>query len=200
MRRVLSLWQPHATLTVGFNGAGTTPPMPAKQFETRHFRPRHPLPIDVVIHAAKRWNRDEAERIRMWPFSDALKRANYSQRDPSKDYTFNGSREYNSDYTAQLTAPRRLPLGALIGVATIVRVERTEDLLASWDGRTGAEYRRVAEEAEFGNYEAGRFGWELANAIELPEPIPFRGRQDVLYELDESINAQIDEQLAAVRP
>jgi hypothetical protein len=190
-RRVLSLWQPWATLCVGFNGAGTTPPLPAKQYETRHFQPRFKLPIEVAIHAAKRWHRLETERVQAWPFADALLRAGYSLRDPSKDYGFSGGREY----TAYGLGPKQIPLGAIIGVATIVAVCPTQTALGSVDSLTGEHFRRAQEEFQFGDYSAGRFAWQLANAIELPTPILFRGRQDVLYELPADVDAAITEQL-----
>jgi hypothetical protein len=173
--------------------------MPGKRFETRHFKPRPALPIDVAIHAAKRWSRDETDRISLWPFSEVLTRAGYSLRDPSKDYQFSGGREHNGTLAGRDGGSlKRLPLGAIIGVAKIVAVTPTHQLLASWGGFEDGAAERYAEEVRFGDYSDGRFGWELANAIELIQPIVFRGRQDVLYELPPDVDALIDEQLAKV--
>jgi hypothetical protein len=189
-RRVLAEWQPYATLLVGHNGAGQYPPAPAKGTETRHFEPWKvvrgiTLPIEVVIHATKKWNGELAALIRTWPFAECLKRAGYSVENPRM---LRGS--------CDLSGRKPLPLGALIGVATIVEVVPTTSLLTRWSIHEDGAAERYAEEVKFGDYTAGRFGWVLANARELPEPIPFTGRQDVLYHVGEEIDARIDEQLS----
>lgn len=57
-----------------------------------------------------------------------------------------------------------MPLGAIVALARIVAVIRVEDAYPS----------RI--EAEFGNYEPGRFAWVLRDVIAI-DPIPYRGRQ-----------------------
>jgi hypothetical protein len=178
-RRVLSLWQPWATLTVA-HALPPHPPLPAKRVETRHFVPHGQPPLSVAIHATKKWNGAFARMIRTWPFADALRGCGYSIEDPR---VLKGERD--------LSDRKPLPLGAIIGVATILRVTPAEELLTAWS----SDSERYAQEIALGNYAPGRFGWHLDNALELAEPIPFSGRQDVLYELDAAIDAAIDAQL-----
>lgn len=58
MIRILSLWQPWATYCVlpdPFKGA------PAKEWETRAWKPKQSLPFDVAIHATQRIERSLLE-------------------------------------------------------------------------------------------------------------------------------------------
>lgn len=183
--RVLSLWEPHAILTVARDPLHD-PPRPAKAIESRHWEPKTELPIDVVIHAAKKLDRDNLPLLTQWPFVDCLERSGYYAGDP-RPFVSRG-----------LTLPRGLkpvPLGALIGVATITHVENHAAILRRFDGLEGAAKMRAAEEEALGNYTHGRFGLHLANAIAFPEPIPYSGRQDVLYYLDPEMLDRVHEQL-----
>jgi hypothetical protein len=125
--------------------------------------------------------------IRSWPFSDVLREAGVSIEDPR---LLDGQRD--------LSGRLPLPLGALIGVATIVDVLPSETLLDAWAKDDDLDAHTV--EIALGNYAPGRFGWVLANQRELPEPIPFTGRQDVLYELAPEYEALVDAQLGSVAP
>lgn len=58
---------------------------------------------------------------------------------------------------------RDLPSGAIVAVASLVDVVRTDTLMV--DG-----YERA-----FGNYAPGRFAWQLADVRPLSTPVPFRG-------------------------
>jgi activating signal cointegrator 1 len=93
------MWQPWATLAVA---AHPLTSLPSKQYETRAFRPRFPLPIDVVIHATKKWDRSLAAICAEQPFYAALHSCGYSFKP--------------------------LPRGVLIGVARIVEVFPAEDI------------------------------------------------------------------------
>ena len=55
--------------------------------------------------------------------------------------------------------PSRLPLGAIIGFATIVEMIRTDDLI----------YDISAIEKMYGDYSPGRWGWQLADVERLPD-------------------------------
>lgn len=73
----------------------------------------------------------------------------------------------------------KLPLGAIIAVATVVDIWRTEDV----------RDRLSARERAFGDYSDHRFAWLFDNARWLPEPIPYRGALglfDVPAELEEA--------------
>jgi hypothetical protein len=188
--RVLSLWEPHAILTVAIDPL-QDPPRPAKGIESRHWN--HPvrlgLPIDVVIHAAKKLDRENLPLLTQWPFVDCLERSGYYAGDP-RPFT-----------TRSMPLPRGLkpmPLGALVGVATITRVERSDVIQRRFDLLEGTEKMRAAEEMALGNYTPNRFGLHLENAVAFPEPIPYSGRQDVLYYLDPQMSDLVHEQLARV--
>lgn len=60
-----------------------------------------------------------------------------------------------------------LPLGAAIAMVDLIDILPVEQVVGKIDGR----------ELAFGNYQPGRFAWELANLLSFPNPIPMRGRQ-----------------------
>lgn len=188
-RRVLALWEPWAILTVAHDYT-YTPSRPPKGVETRHFPPNVSLPCDVVIHATKKWGPDLTALAQSWPFRRCLERVGYYPGDPRRFLQRAGMRGPDGC--------KPIPLGALIGVATIVRVAPATSFVAEWSRFEDDVAEMHAEEKGLGNYDPGRFGWELANARELPTPIPFSGRQDVLYPLLPCYEEQVDEQLAAV--
>jgi len=69
-----------------------------------------------------------------------------------------------------------LAYGAVIGTAELVACHPVEDLwldLGVFEGRVG-------------NFDSGRFAWELRGAVLLPRPVPVRGNQG-LWEFDESL-------------
>ena len=75
----------------------TDPPL--KRNETRHWFPNYyRVPFDMVIHAARRWTRDE------------------------KDFTL-----YMRGVSPR-TLPDEIPLGKLVGVVRVVAFTRTENL------------------------------------------------------------------------
>lgn len=59
------------------------------------------------------------------------------------------------------------PLGAIVAIAVLSDIRRSEDLQASIS----------PEEREWGNYGPRRFGWILTDIVKLLEPVPFRGAQ-----------------------
>jgi len=58
-----------------------------------------------------------------------------------------------------------LPLGGIVATADLVDCRSTTAILAAGDGDL------------FGDYSAGRFGWQLANVRALAVPIACRGKQ-----------------------
>jgi hypothetical protein len=60
-----------------------------------------------------------------------------------------------------------LPLGAIVAVATLVDVRRTEELVSHVS----------AIERLYGDYDRGRYGWLLEDIRPLSEPLPWRGHQ-----------------------
>lgn len=76
-------------------------------------------------------------------------------------------REFAAAEHALGRLPKRLPLGAIVAVATIVDIKPTDELLLTIG----------AVEKLYGNYEPGRFGWLLENVRALREPVGCTGRQ-----------------------
>lgn len=61
----------------------------------------------------------------------------------------------------------QLNFGCVVAVCDLVRVEPTEI----------CEREISQREYDFGNYDAGRFGWILENIVELTRPFAWKGRQ-----------------------
>lgn len=173
--RVCSMWQPWATLCVAPLPATGKPP---KHHETRAFAPRGPLPLDVAIHATKKWDSHNAWTGLDESFVTALSGCGFIAGPTTRRGIF-------ADPSL-----KPLPFGAIIGLATIVAVTPTHDLFAD-PGQVLSGYDHT-----FGDWNPGRYAWRFENTVLLPEPIPFKGRQDVLYLLDPSVQAEIDRQLA----
>lgn len=164
-RRVLSMWQPWATFAGSIiHATGHAP----KEWETRHFPVRFGLPVEIVIHATKKF---EKELVKQWPFNEVWQALEY--------------------------AP--FPLGALIATATIVECRPAADLEHEWANLTEpAEFRRRMVERSLGNYDLGRFAWRFGGVRALPRPIHLKGRQDILWPLDEATDNEITAQLLEV--
>lgn len=88
----------------------------------------------------------------------------------TKDH-FNLTRQNESMQTALLEAgyliTEQLPLGAVIAVVELVNCFPVEEI---W-------HQLSDEEADFGDYDAGRYAWELRLIREVKPPVPARGRQ-----------------------
>lgn len=94
----------------------------------------------------------------------------------------------------------RMPYGAIVGVVELVacvptdtyrprsleapRYHSPEDFLAG----------RFWKEWQLGDYSPGRFAWELAGAVCLPEPIPCKGHQRI-FNLDLATSNRVRLQL-----
>jgi hypothetical protein len=76
-------------------------------------------------------------------------------------------REFASAEAALGRLPPMLPLGAIVAVATLVDVRRTEELVSQVS----------AVERLYGDYGRGRYGWLLEDITLLSEPLPWRGHQ-----------------------
>ena len=133
----ISLWQPWATLiAVG-----------AKTYETRHWSTPYRGPL--IIHAAKKWDRDLYSFTLMSPFAKCLHEGGY---------------RVGGGYD---TKGNTLPLGAFVCVVDLAEIIPTEDVRDSLS----------EQEQAFGNYASGRFAWRLDNVRAFPEPAPARGYQ-----------------------
>ena len=81
---------------------------------------------------------------------------------------------------AGFATPADLPRGAVVAVAELVacrRVVRWDPAarVVGWDD--GTHQTLPAEEAAFGDYTPGRYGWQLARIRRLPTPVPAKGHQ-----------------------
>lgn len=72
--------------------------------------------------------------------------------------------------------PSRIPLGAVVATANLVRIARTEDIYPSLSGT----------EQMLGDYTPGRWAWVLEDVVAVPEPIFVRGALG-LWELDDAL-------------
>jgi hypothetical protein len=80
------------------------------------------------------------------------------------------------EFAALMGLPGELPLGAIVAVGQLVKIDRTEILRPTLS----------EQEERWGNYADGRFGWIFANIQALPEPAPFRGAQG-LFDVPNSL-------------
>lgn len=174
---VLALWQPHAILCVAPDPAHGGEP--GKPHETRSWPARGPFPFCVAIHAAKKFDGAIKDSIATPAIREALLRCGFYPGDP-RPFT-----------TRRILPPNRmraLPLGAIVGLATVVYAERMA---------THVDPAHDDDRA-FGLWSPERFAWRLADAVMLPMPIPHSGRQEALYSPDIELREEINRQLRAI--
>ncbi len=135
----------------------------AKQYETRSWQVAlGPYGFQIAIHASKGFPWEAKALMRREPFRAALLPHGYK-------------------------VPATLPLGAIVAVATVLKLWRTSDLV-----------RGLSEqERAFGDWTPGRFAWQLGNVRRLPEPIPCKGALG-FWEVPADVEAEIRRQLAEV--
>ena len=134
--RAISLWQPWATLIA----------LGEKRIETRSWNPNYEGPI--LIHASKRWTREQQEIITRPVFRDAL-----------------------GDYG--ITEP--MPLGGFVARGNLGACFLSDEVYESEGGRLAS--RLQGNESAFGDYSLGRWCWLIYDVVMLPELIPARGFQ-----------------------
>jgi len=128
----------------------------AKQYETRHWSTGYRGLI--AIHAAKKWDRELYAMCLGAPFGRCLAGGGYAD-------------------------PKELPFGAIVAVARLTRIYRTENII----------YQISDQERAFGDYSPGRYAWQLEKIARI-DPLPFRGQQG-LWELGLDDMALIGERL-----
>lgn len=146
--KALSLWEPWASLIA----------QGSKTIETRSWHTNYRGP--VLIHAAKRWGRDQQKLVDIcWPIAMF----------------------FPADWTP--------PLGCALAVATLAdcfsitapMIEHMQREADAWDH--GGEMTHDAAEYYFGDWKVGRFGW-LFRDVRPITPFPVRGRQG-LWDCDD---------------
>ena len=81
------------------------------------------------------------------------------------------ARDFASEERALGRLPERLPLGAIVAVAVVTDVGRTEHISPVIS----------ALERHLGDYTPGRYAWMLRNIRPLPEPVPLMGRLGLFH-------------------
>jgi len=149
--KIITLWQPWASL-IAYD---------LKRYETRSWPTNYRGPL--LIHAAKR------------PFvsADGLKTLC-----PSGWAAWQDAMRNCAHLQAQaMPYSYELPLGAVVAIAELKdcgRMMPTRGYAAPWEVRVCDQ---TPLERAVGDWQPGRFAWELANVQRLPEPIPWRGGQ-----------------------
>lgn len=155
--KVLSLLQPWATATMTPSNIG---PFAIKSWETRSWKP----------------NPENLKRIQTeGMLIHASKKITKAQRSLLLDWPFNLHREL-----------RELPTGQIIGWVQVGRILTT----TQWMNEIRIQDRddeRWAEEEMFGNYNPGRYAWELLKFEKFKDPIPATGSLN-LWDYEPEIN------------
>jgi len=156
--KIITLWQPWASL-IAYD---------LKRYETRSWPTTYRGPL--LIHAAKR------------PFvsADGLKTLC-----PSGWAAWQDAMRNCAHLQAQaMPYSYELPLGAVVAIADLkgcYRMKTTQGHRPDFFAALRIDNRFVEDQTELeravGDWQPGRFAWELANVQRLPEPIPWRGSQ-----------------------
>lgn len=82
--------------------------------------------------------------------------------------------------------PARIPLGQIVGLATIADCRHAEDMAPAISGL----------ERLYGDYSFGRFAWVLCDIVAFPEPIPCKGSlglwkvpQEILEQIEKAVKS-----------
>ncbi len=166
--KAITLTQPWASLVA----------IGAKRIETRSWKTAYRGPL--AIHAAKGFP-DSAQYICFrWPFRDVLSE--------------HGFIKINETFFGE----HRFPLGAVIATCELIGCipipNHPETVCHKWvhDGKSRiAIIPPEAPELYFGQYEAGRYAWILANVRSLSSPIEVKGMLGLWEWKEPWINQQL---------
>lgn len=118
-----------------------------KKYETRHWKPTSMKKGDLLtIHAGKQFGKEELAYCNGERFRSVLLQHGIS-----------------------IVTRDNMPRGAVIAIAELVAVFRTEDIVRTLS----------MQERAFGNYGPRRYAWELKIICKLPEPISCAGEQSL---------------------
>lgn len=135
--RALTVWEPYASLLV----------CGLKRFETRGWETKYRGPL--VIHAAKRWDRDRGE--------DFLRVSDLIEEHSESLSATPGQKKLG-------IRPVSETLGCCLGVVWLSDCQQMDD--------GGSEF-----ENEVGYFGSGRFGWKCDDATPFEKPVPVTGKQ-----------------------
>ena len=155
--KALTIWQPWATLI----------DLGRKRMETRGWKTAYRG--DLLITAAKTWNRELKEITQRPVFQDAL----LAQGSPYKAGSEAGVNALSVPvmlaHGEALTM--RLPGGHALCVVRLIDCVRVETIRAALS----------QEELAFGNYSDGRYAWILEDLRRLEKPMPWMGTQGLRH-------------------
>jgi len=171
--KILSLWQPWATLLVyGIKRLETRPS------ETRWTQEKG----SYLIHAAQKWTKAQRELCLQEPFRSELIKLRYLV-------------DFINEETGETVWIPMLPLGQIIGSIEVTNcnpIYQQENgkvyYFDIFNHKVGKKYI-IEPEKSFGDYREGRYVWECENPRVLNTPIPHKGQQGYYqdYKGDESL-------------
>lgn len=143
----------------------------AKRIETRSWRTNYRG--SLAIHASAGFPGDCRALCREPAFMEALRRAG-------------------------INGPADLPRGAIVGMARLVDIATTEQLVmvGRVSPEAGGTWELTPREREFGNYGPERYGWLLRPIGRLADPIPWKGSLG-LWDVPPDLQRQILDSPAA---
>lgn len=167
--KAITIWQPWASLIA----------VDAKRFETRSWPTNYRGPI--AIHAAARSVKSimrEIFPLGQWSYHPDYNDKLMLEKELRKALSPNGLKLYD------------LPTGSIVAIADLVECWEIVEVDQSLYGyfRKNQEpsflrYMSIDNEIMFGNFDKGRFAWQLENVKMLKTPIPAKGKQG-LWEWD----------------
>lgn len=156
--RVLTLWQPWATLLVHGIKKIETRPAPTSWTQEKGI---------YLIHAASKWTKEQKEICLTEPFKTELEKLEFL----NEAFEDHGTTFFNVDLT----------LGKIIGAVEVTECQKivynnSEDFITT---RAITEKGLIIEQPEesFGDYFPGRYAWLCQNPRLLKEPIIYKGGQ-----------------------
>ena len=197
--QAITLHQPWASLMVTRDPTRTDR-KPAKEWETRSWCPKI-LPTRLAIHAAPSITPAERRAILVTgrfiePYASILERCGFSPCDPwAPDYEARQTADNQSRLLQRLGDAswlRPLPLGCVVGVARLARVLRAEVAAETIGRERGASGKT---EIALGDFQVGRYAWQMTDARALDIPLICTGARDV-WTLNPKAAASIDAMLA----
>lgn len=168
--RAISLWQPWASAVA----------LGSKRIETRHWATTYRGPL--AIHAAQRCVKSELYYYQcQWNWQGALRKLRNPPTTPEQ--VKYGDKDWHLI----------LPFGAILAVCNLTDCRATDSHLAEFldlkriPAGEGNEIFQWTER-DMGNFEPGRFAWELSNIRPLLKPIPYKGHQGFFNVPDELLS------------
>jgi hypothetical protein len=159
-RRVLSMWQPFASLLA--DGI--------KKVETRHFDTK--FRGELYIHASQ--NMPKKEMYEDYYLKDEHFREIvnlYLHSEPNAVIPLQHLRE-------------RFIRGAIIGKATVKETYESQALKKLWEYNNRVDWQR---EISLGNLSSGRFGWLISNPTHFRKVVSMKGSQSIFWKLSDEI-------------